>query len=156
MKAKDVFEHYQDEAAFEKVPWKNFSDRLKRLRNKVVDKNNRSKRDADALVHDRKIYPTQTHNEQGQLRWHGSEAEKLLEKDVDEEKHISMTKIELYNSRLEYQHFNLRVFRGHVYQELKKRKFLAYCKTTKRGKEYGAQQLIINKRRAEAEGSEQS
>ena len=39
MKAREVYDSYKDEPAFSKVPWKNFSERLKRLRNKVIDKN---------------------------------------------------------------------------------------------------------------------
>lgn len=147
MGAKEVYELYKrEEPSFEKVSWKNFPERLKRLRNKVTDKNDRSARDAAALQHDRTIYPKPTHNHRNEPIWEGSVAQKFLEKDIDEGKHLLMEKKALFLSRPEYQLFDKNVFRGHVYQELKKRKFIAYCKTTKRGKEYGAQELLINKR----------
>ena len=63
-------------------------------------------------------------------RWEGSEAERLLRLDMDEGKHEAMAPRLLYAERREYREFPLHVFRGHIHQEKRTRKFLRqYCAT---------------------------
>ena len=81
--------------------------------------------DEEALIHDRKLYPQTTHNSLNLPNWNGSEAQRLLKVDMDNKVNVSLKPKELYESRLEYQVFTLKVFRGHIYQEIKTRKFLA-------------------------------
>jgi hypothetical protein len=57
-------------------------------------------------------------------RWAGSAAERLLKNDITDGQHLLMKPQTLYQSRLEYQQFNLTTFRGHIYQEIKRRKFI--------------------------------
>ena len=74
-------------------------------------------------------------NHRGELRWEGSEAERLLRLDMDEGKHTTMTPFDLYCSRSEYSdHYPLKVSRKHIDQEERPRKMLAQY-TTKKNKQ---------------------
>jgi hypothetical protein len=104
-----------------------FRDRLRDLRRQITDKNNSAASDSAALARDRLIYPKKTHNHRGEPRWEGSEAERLLRLDMDDGKHNRMKPMDLYNSREEYYaNYPLAVFRGHINQEDKRRKYIAY------------------------------
>lgn len=127
-------------AAFANVGQSKFKERLSRLREKVVEKNDRSERDLAALRHDRAIFPRPTYNNRGVPYWPDSEAKPLLSEDIDSGKMDSFKKEKhpkkaLWKSRPEYQVFTLRTFRKKVYQELKSRKFMAYIKH-KRGNKF--------------------
>lgn len=67
--------------------------------------------------------------------WPDSAAEKWLGKDIDDGKHTQMKPRELYQSRVEYQDYMLTIFRGHIHQEVKKRKFIAFLKNKQAKKE---------------------
>jgi hypothetical protein len=82
--------------------------------------------DSAALAHDRRIHPKAANNHRGEPRWEGSDAERLLRQDMDEGKHKTMKPQLLYNMRNEYyENYPLKIFREHIYQEEKRRKFLA-------------------------------
>lgn len=117
---------------FAEYEYRLFRTNQLQLRKNLKDKDDRAAAESAALAHDRRIHPKPTHNHRGEPRWEGSEAEQLLQFDVDEGKHESMKPQELYHSRKEYQNYTLDVFRGHIYQEEKRRKFLAYCATKKK------------------------
>ena len=57
----------------------------------------------------------------GKARWSGSAAERLLKLDIDANKHLELKPKLLHASRVEYQHFELKEFRKHVYQETSSR-----------------------------------
>ena len=101
-----------------------FNDRLQTMRANMRKQHNNSQQDAIAYAHDRVMYPTPTHNANGILRWEGSEAETLLRTDVDSGVHNAMTPKQMYLSRPAYQMFSQRKFAGHIYQELRRRKFV--------------------------------
>ena len=54
--------------------------------------------------------------------WNGSPAERLLKQDISEKRHEQMKPQLLWNSRPEYQKFDLNKFRGHVHQELRSKR----------------------------------
>ncbi|CAB9527383.1 unknown protein [Seminavis robusta] len=65
------------------------------------------------------------------LPWHRSPAKALLETDIDNDVHLQILpngkKIKpeaIYKSRSEYQEHELKVFRNHIYQEVKRREKL--------------------------------
>jgi len=96
-----------------------FADRLKRLRDKIKGKDDRRKRDADALAGDRLIFPKRDFNYRGEAEWQNSKAQELLKKDIDTGRHLSQTKEKLWLSKREHQEYDLNIFRGFVHQELK-------------------------------------
>ena len=85
-------------------------------------------REMAALAHDRKIHPKRAHNDRGEPRWEGSEAERLLQQDVKDGKDKTMKPHDLWFSHEEYQKYPKDVFRGHIYQERRCQKFLHYVK----------------------------
>ena len=114
--------------------YENFPSRLRSARQHIACKNDRAASDCAALAHDRKIYPKPDNNHRGEPRWEGSEAERLLRNDMDEDKHKQMKPELLYNAREEYyKNYPLKVFREHIYQEEKRRKFLAQYGSHKKG-----------------------
>ena len=76
-----------------------------------------------ALERSRAMYPKKTHNERGEPRWEGSKAASLLKQDVANGEHLGVPKAQFRASRPEYLEFKAKVFRGHVHQEIKTRKF---------------------------------
>lgn len=64
--------------------------------------------------------------------WEGSDAQKQLKKDMLEGKHKTMPPEKLHDSNTAYDLFPLKVFREHIYQESRTKKFLGQLK--KRGK----------------------
>lgn len=77
----------------------------------------RAEEDELDLANDRFFHPWSTVNYRGEPEWAGSDAETLLEIDVQEGKSRLMAPDKLHKSRLQYQEFPLEVFRGHIYQE---------------------------------------
>jgi hypothetical protein len=118
---------YHQRPEFIDFEYTRFRDRLRELRNQIIEKTARAASDSAAHARDRQIYPKPTHNHRGEPRWEGSEAERLLRVDMDENKHKNMKPMELYNTREEYyDNYKLVVFRKHIDQEERCRKFLVY------------------------------
>ena len=130
MPAKEVYELRPEYKATE---WRLFSSRLRSLRKQIETSKQQSNNDAAALLHDCQLYPKKTHNELGLPNWDGSAAQTLLKTDIDNNRHTELKPKELYATRAEYQIFTLKVFRGHIHQEVKRRKFLTqYASRNKR------------------------
>lgn len=111
---------------FAEFDYKNFPGRLRSARQQIISKNNCAASDSTAFAHDRQLYPKAANNHRGEPRWEGSETERLLRLDMDESKHKTMKPQQLYQSRKEYyDNYPLTVFREHIYQEEKRRKFMA-------------------------------
>jgi hypothetical protein len=104
MEPRVVYAQRPEFATFE---YTQFRDRLGALRRQIIEKKDRSITDSAALAHDRQIHPDATHNHRGEPRWEGSEAERLLRLDMDEDKHKSMKPKNVFLSRTEYQDFPL-------------------------------------------------
>lgn len=131
MKPKDVYDRFcKDREEFKPfLDYKNFSNRLRALRTKVEEKNDGAERDAAALARDREICPRPLMDGFGLPHWPDAEAKALLESDIENEKHIAMSKEGLWSSRPEHMEcFPFDVFVKHVHQEAKTRKFHTCCK----------------------------
>jgi len=119
--------------------YKRFPNRLRALREQLLSKNDRADADREAFLHDRKLHPKPARNHRGELRWEGSEAERLLRLDMDAGKHETMTPMQLHQSRKEYndedEGYPLKVFREHIHQEVRCRKFQHYLKVKAEKKE---------------------
>jgi hypothetical protein len=115
---------YLQHPEFATFQYEKFRDNLNKLRKKIKGKKTRSELDSLALQRDRKSHPKPEKNNRGEPRWEGSEAERLLKLDVDNGKHNAMTPRNLHKSRKEYQDYALDVFRKHIHQEVKTRKFI--------------------------------
>jgi hypothetical protein len=117
MNAAAVFATRPEYALF---PENKFANRLSKLRTEARTCNTRRDIDNVAYEHDRRLYP----HEGGVLRWEGSAAEQLLKEDITAGLHLQMKPLALYQSREAFQQFSLTTFRGHIYQEIKRRKFV--------------------------------
>jgi hypothetical protein len=84
---------------------------------------------------DRRIHPKNALNHRGEPRWEGSEAVRLLRLDMDEGKHHTMRPRDLYQTRPQYyENYPLTVFRGHIDQEERRRKYFVFLKKKQAGR----------------------
>jgi len=128
MRPKQVHQHYcKDRPEFEPFGDKNFASRLKSLRDKVKDRNDKTARDAAALTRDRNTYPRPVMDGFGLPHWPDCDAKELLEQDVNDKRHETLTRQALWESRPEcMENFPFDMFVKHVHQAMKTRKFHAY------------------------------
>ena len=103
-----------------------FEGRLKSARGILAEKDQRAVSELALLRADRLIHPVPATNHQGEPRWEGSEAQKLLKDDVKKLKHEGMKPLAYYASRPQYKawHFSAATIAGHVKQEVRLLKFL--------------------------------
>lgn len=104
--------------------YKNFSSRLSGLRKIVARDKTRADKDAEAFANFKANNIIHTHNPRGYPEWDGSKAHKQLEDDIDNDLHELMDPYELWCLREVYDPFPLKVFRDHIYQIIKTRKYL--------------------------------
>ena len=132
---RHVHAFYKDHPAFQ-GGWlddkKAFARRLLSLRKIVQLKVDKAEVDAAALAHDRRIYPEPTLDSKGLPHWKNSEAKRLMNIDINNNKHTRFTPAAFQLSRAEYMVFPKDTFRNHIYKELLKRK--EFVKTNKSGK----------------------
>ena len=101
----------------------NFSSRLSSLRKIVARDKTRADDDLEAFLKYKANNIIHTHNARGYPEWDGSDAQKQLKEDISNGLHDEMQPIELWCFREEYDDFPLKVFRDHIYQEVRTRKF---------------------------------
>jgi hypothetical protein len=89
-----------------------FEEYLTNLRAAIQKKQGYADRDAAALAHNLPLRP-----ERKTLHWGGSNAQKLLQEDIDSGLHTSKTPRELWGTRSEYQEFDAKKFQKHLNQE---------------------------------------
>lgn len=99
--------------------WK---DRFERIQVIVQRYHDRAVIDELALDHDLKIHPLSMQDCRGVPRWAKSAAEEYLKLDINNGLHLQMRPMELRETRDEYKKYPLKVFRKHIYQEVKSRK----------------------------------
>ena len=120
-----VGEVYAQRPEFADFPFAPFGRRLQALRKQCGIKHSRSAADAMAMANDRQFVAQQLRAVGGgALRWDGSEAERLLRLDISNGLHQNLTPKVFHQSRVEFQVYTLKVFRGHIHQEVKRRKFV--------------------------------
>jgi len=108
------------------VVFSQFKERLKDHRKQVKRRQDQSRRESQALAHDRQLYPRQMHNHRGEPVFDLSNAKQLLHDDVKDKKHLSMTPSELQRTRREYMIFKPNKFKHRIYQEVRRQKFIFY------------------------------
>lgn len=138
MAPKEVYENYcKDRPEFAAFGDKNFASRLRSLRAKVADKNNRAARDGAFLTDDRKVYPRPSQDAFGLPYWPDSDAKVKLAEDMDAGKHKILSGEQLWASRPEYyENYPVDTFIKHIFQEERSRKFLLYCQEQRNKKHY--------------------
>ena len=121
-----IFQYYKQFPEFEKVCFRQFNARLKDHFKQVDRDRALAKRDEAVMLHDCGRKPQATHNRRGELVFDLHKAKKLLRKDVKNGVHLTMTPTQLRLTRPEYQQFKKKIFKGRVYQEVRRQKFLHY------------------------------
>ena len=124
LKHRREFKHFQNYTELQ------FAGKLKYLRDKFEEKQDRRKEDAAAFAHDRTIFPARTQDTKGRPIWAGSETQRLLREDIKAGKHKKIKPKYLYESREEFydRGFDQDFFRNKIYQEEKALKRVAWVK----------------------------
>jgi hypothetical protein len=110
-----------------------FPSYLNRLFDKVKLEQPWADQAREALANDQRLHPP---SDEPYPVFKGSEAEKLLRKDMDEGLHEELHPHALYNHREEYKRWPLDVFRNHIHQELRARIEGNYWKNYKEEKRH--------------------
>ena len=130
MRPKDVYNMH--DGIYHTFCPKNFAANYRRLQRRIGRSKSRAEFDRDAISKDRAHYVVEKTTTKGLLRWDGHDAQKLLHMDLRSEqspffiedtnnpKMGSQQRLELYNSREEYQEFPYSRFSSFVGAKLKK------------------------------------
>ena len=118
--------YYRYLPQFKKVPFQQFEDMLKAHRNTIRFKWGRAFRDQDAYMQYRCNHPTQIRNQRGELNFDVSSARNMLREDVRNKFHEGITPTEFQRTRPEYGGFKTKKFKEHIYQEVRRQKFIFY------------------------------
>ena len=112
---------HESDPIYKAVPRRNFVNNLGELRKRLNKYKTAAEIDAAGVQNDQLLFPIEN-----QRRWAGSDAEKFLKLDIDEELYKEMKPAVLYLSRIEYTEFSLDQFRKHINQELRSRRETLY------------------------------
>ena len=104
--------------------YEKFCSRLSRLRVQVKREVKRSDDDLAAFNNFKANNIAHAVTAHGYPEWEGSDAQKQLKKDIDDGYHDLLEPKELWLFREVYDDFPLVVFKDHIYQEVKTRKYL--------------------------------
>lgn len=123
----EAFAYYKEQPAFKGlVCYEQFKSNLSRHRRDLLKNKSKSKEGELAIIHDRELYPSTTHNSNGDLNYKQSKTKELLRVDMAEQKHLSMTPKELKATRPEYDEFDLHKFTEKIGQEKRYQKYIYY------------------------------
>jgi hypothetical protein len=117
---------YKNLYEFQDVPFTQFKERLKDHRKQIQILMNRSFNEEQALAHDRRLHPRQTHNQRGEIVFDMTETKLILRHDVEQKLHEGKTPSEFQASRDAYRPFHPKKFKERIYQEVRYQKFLNY------------------------------
>jgi hypothetical protein len=123
MPQNEVFWQRPENAA---IKYNNYVTNLRNARHRHTENKDQAALDSAGLAHDRRLFPKATHNSRNEPRWDEGDAQRWLRADMDADQHLEMTPMELHISRDEYVAYSLDVFRGHIHQEVRRRKFMNY------------------------------
>lgn len=121
--AEEAWEFYKHFPEFEKVPFKQFKDRLADHRSQAKKDHVSSLRDEIAFVNSRAFYPRAEFTRKGEKVFDLSPAKELLRQDIKTGHVNQMTPEQIRLSRPEYLEFGKTVFHGHVRQAIRREKF---------------------------------
>lgn len=111
-----------------------FQGRLQRARARAKKDGSTGAEEMAALTEDRKQYPEKTTTHDGFPVWEGSLAQKYLILDVRLGNHTKYTPEEFQRTRPAYSQFPLSVFRNHIYQQVKRIKWVAHLQEKEKKK----------------------
>ena len=117
---------YKDNVDFMDVPFAQFKARLADHHAQVKKNLGRARHEEKCMIHDRSLFPRQPKNERGELVFDLHPAKDILREEVAAKKHVGIAPEDLWRTHPEYQEFDKDIFRGHVYQELRRVKFINY------------------------------
>jgi hypothetical protein len=126
MQLKEIYVMHPEFAEYD---YEKFSRRLSSLRQIIKKFESRSRDDQEAFENFKNHHPPSLYSHKGYIQWQGSEAQELLLQDMEDKKHETMGKEELYREQREYyKQFPLHVFRDKIYQEQRTEKYLHTCR----------------------------
>ena len=103
---------------------KKFEKRLETLRNRAGESTSRSQDDESRFEAFVARHEVSLFSHKGYEQWQGSNAQQLLLLDLENKKHVTMRKRDLYGSRCEYyDHYPLKAFRDFLNQEVQTAKW---------------------------------
>ena len=118
------------------VKLQTFASRLYGIRKQILAGKTRAEKDRESFENFKANHTAKSMTARGYPQWAHSKAKDLLCKDMDNGKHTAFKKIQknsgaevpdqqsFWRSRSEYLEFPLEVFRKHIHQELKTRKYI--------------------------------
>lgn len=132
-------EHCKDHPSFKGMVYDTtFANRLRAVKSDSASKIQRATTDKENLQAFRAKFPKQATNSLGEPRWEGSEAQCLLKTDLEVILKLPQEEIDkqlepkvLYSKNETYRVFSLPKFRDHIYQEIRRRRFMKYSETEK-------------------------
>jgi hypothetical protein len=126
---------YKNIWEFREVPFRQFKERLRDHRQQVAARYANSLDEGFQLAHDRLLFPRKTHNHRGEPVFDLSPAKPLLQEDVKNSKHTTMSSRELWETRPEYRCFKPCKFKDRIHQEVRRQKFMHYLQLQRASKE---------------------
>lgn len=126
MKPRAVYDTFcAPHSEFDGFLYSKFASRLRYMRHQLNDQDDRAATEMADLNHDRLLFPAPAVNHRGEPRWDGSDAQRYLAIDIAEGRHTTMQPQELHATRPGvYDEHALPQFRSHIYQQVKKNKFV--------------------------------
>ena len=116
----------------------NFTRRLGAEKAQFLKKQRRADLDQKCFDNYRQHHPEKETNHRGEPRWEGSLAQAQLKKDVEEKYQVGKKPKELWEdngeNRESYRDYPLQVFRDHIYQEIRLRKWINFTIQERREK----------------------
>jgi hypothetical protein len=131
------------------VVFDQFEARLKDHRAQVTKKKLQSVREVEELARHLSLHPAPSHNHRGEPIWNSHPAKPLLASDVKDRLHIGVIPSVFQKTRPEYLDFKLRVFKGRIYQEIRRQKYIFYL-NLKRAEKLRKQRARVAQARADS------
>ena len=140
---------HQPEFVKEKVPYEQFEKNLESNQEQVAKKKAESARQLQAFEHDLEFYPPKPYKANGKPAFHLHPAHKKLHKDIENDRHKTMTRSELKQSRPEYPCWETKEFSNLVHQVVRAQKFNLYVikeakkRKPKRASDHDGRRMLI-------------
>jgi hypothetical protein len=128
----------------EKVTYSQFELRFKDHRKQITSKKLRSMHEMQAFLYHRRLHPQQARDHKGQPIFDVHPAKPLLQEDVRMKRNLSMSPMALKATRQEYGDFDLGIFRQHIYQEVRRQKFIYFLNIKRAEKQKQRSQPVCN------------
>ena len=148
----DVWNTFCDDNAFQGAEYNStFTRRLYDLRKQFKAGKSRADDDIEAFEIAKANHLVPAFNHRGEPQWNGSAAQKLLKEDMKDNKHFDLKPEHLWETRKEYQLFELTTFRDHIHQEHKTAKYIYTLQKRAKDKEEARKKEAIEKQKKDKE-----